>query len=246
MVSLKLDKYKLWGLITVSVTWVLYMVAMGTAWYQVRKSPVENSTGSDGLTFAVKFKIMSLTYDMTDAYGNSQHTSVAWGVWNLVWTRSILSGAYAFGALCFIFQTVILVILILHILDKGSAVFGKAVKGLAIALAVFNTLAILIFPGITLAFQRDQNNAAAGDANKIFWPCTNLCTASFAGIQSDSTDSYLWAPDAGWPVMIIAWPIMVAAVYLLLKKINFTEGGSSSSPSSSSQKGVAIELPQSN
>jgi len=144
-------------------------------------------------------------------------------------------------------MTIILVALLLTILGSGSPAFGNGAKGLAIAVAVFHTLSILIFAGITLAFKKDQNNAIKDDPNKMFWPCQNQCADSFVGLQDASNDTYLWAPHAGWPIMVITWPIMVAAAYLITRKVDFGEGGSSSSSSSSgAQKGVTIELPQSN
>jgi len=250
MVSIKLDKYKLWGLITVAVSWVLYMVAMGTAWYQVNKTPVDSNSG-DGLDYAIKLKIMDLVYDLTDQYGNTQHTTVAWGTWDLFWTRSVFSGAYAFAVLSFVFQTVILVILLMTIMGKSVGSAGGAAKGLAIALCIFHTLAIIIFPGITVAFNKDQTHAstAGNDPNKLFWPCQNTCTNSFVGGSSDSENKYLWAPDAGWGVMVCAWPIMFAGVILVARKINFGDSPyESKSPkkSPSSSAGVTIELPQSN
>jgi TM2 domain-containing membrane protein YozV len=247
MVSLKLDKYKLWGLITIAVTWILYMVALGTPWYQVRKLPKSDSTGSgDNWGFTVKFEILRLVYDQVDYLGHTQHSSVSWNTYNLVWTRSIFSGSYAMCVLSFVFMTIILGALLLTILGSGSAMFGKAAKGLAIAVAVFHTISILIFAGITLAFKKDQNNAINDDPNKMFWPCQNQCADSFVGLQNADDDTYLWAPHAGWAIMVITWPIMVAAAYLVTRKVDFGGEGGSSSSSSSNGKGVTIELPQSN
>jgi len=247
MVSLKLDKYKLWALITISVTWVLYMVALGTAWYQVRKLPKNDTNAGDGLGFTVKFQILNLVYDQVDWYGNTQHNTVGWGVYELTWTRSIFSGAYAMCVLSFVFMTIVLFALLMTILGNGSDMFGKLAKGLAIAISIFHTLSILIFTGITLAFAKDQYNANNSNPNRIFWPCTDMCANTFVGLQSEDNDTYLWAPHAGWPIMVVTWPIMVAAAYLITRKVGFGEGSSSSSSSSrGSAKGVTIELPQSN
>lgn len=222
------------------------MVALGTAWYQVRKLP-KTGAGGDGWGFAVKFEILRLVYDQYDSYGNERYSTVSWDTYNLVWTRSIFSGAYAMTILCFVFMTVILAGLLLTILGSGNSLIGKASKGLSIAILVFHTLSILIFTGISVAFKRDQDNADADDPNKAFWPCRNACTDNFVGLQNSSNDTFIWAPHAGWPIMVITWPIVVAIVYLIVKKVNLSGGPSSSSSSSSSSKGgVTIELPQSN
>lgn len=230
MVVLKINKFRFWGLLVTSIIWVLYMVVMGTAWYQVRKLPNKGAAG-DGENFTVKFKVLSLDYSQEDAFGHKHDSSTSWDTWNFTWTRSIFTGAYSFGVLCFVFTTAILVLLVLQILEKSQPYFSKVVKVLSILIIIFHTLAILIFTGITLAFKKDQDHSDATNPNTAFWPCRDTCSDSFVGFQQDDTDAYVWAPDAGWAIMVFAWPLMVVASVLVTRDLFWEDSDSSSGKS---------------
>jgi len=236
MVAIKLDNHKIWALIVSGIAWVLYIVAMGTAWYRISSVPSgsDSGAGAGGYTTLEISRIFVYAYD---DYGNTISKSYSWASFDLFWSHSVLRGAYSFAVLVWVCMTFLLFILILNIFDINKSFFKTLVRALTVCGIIFGTLTVIIFPGITLAFSHDETNARNTDGN-VFISCTSACTDSFVGEKTSDGYTQQWFPYAAWACVVFAWPFLIGAAYLFLKKITFGE----ESPASA-KPGVALEAP---
>jgi len=154
-----------------------------------------------------------LVRNCADVNGNKIYPDYSYGQLRLTRVHKILGASYGFCVLSF-FIMIVVILLLLVAIFKGNFVTNLINKILIVALLITNALSILIFTGINKAFKDDQNH----DDGTGFAMCQQTCTNSFHGSKTFSSQGYKikWYPDAGWDLVVIAWPLVAVAAVMIL------------------------------